>query len=83
MPENSGFPKLHDRHYIVPRCRTIISDAVSKAIRDYNPTYAELLAVLSGELSGWVNYQIRDERYPEKAVDAGLSHGIPEVPDAH
>lgn len=63
--------KIHPRVRPVQEARLQIDAAVSKAIEEYELTYAELWAIFLDLQSGWVKYAIREERHPEDPSKPG------------
>lgn len=64
MPRKNDIPKLHDRVAIVQKAGNEIGMAIDKIARDYKLTYAEVILVLSRNISEHVHYLIRVERHP-------------------
>jgi hypothetical protein len=58
----TGFPKLSERHAPCAKARASISSAVITAVGEHGLTYAELVAILTDEIRGWTNEELKAER---------------------
>jgi hypothetical protein len=54
--------KLHERHDQVARAGIDIQEAVLKAVRKYELTFAELVGILANCIAGWAKSEVREER---------------------
>lgn len=59
--------RLHARHDQTAMASMAISAAVCDAVKQFDLTYAELVAMLAQEIVSWTKYQVREER--ENATD--------------